>query len=72
MSKTMAIHPAVDQGADTYSVPVITDYGSPPNTAPTTTISVLTAFQFAPRPGPAGAAATRRGRCGCRGRARTG
>jgi hypothetical protein len=46
--------PAIDQGSDTYSVPVVTDSGSPPNTAPTETIDVLTAFQFAPRPGPPG------------------
>jgi Collagen triple helix repeat (20 copies) len=46
--------PAIDQGSDTYSVPVVTDSGSPPNTAPTSTIDVLTAFQFVPRPGPQG------------------
>jgi hypothetical protein len=45
---------AVDQGSDTYSVPVVTDVGSPPNTAPTEPTPVLTAFQFAPRPGPPG------------------
>ena len=48
------IGPAVDQGEDTYSVPVTTNYGSPPDTAPTESIDVLTAFQFAPRPGPPG------------------
>lgn len=46
--------PATDQGEDTYSVPVITDSGSPPDTAPTSPVNVLTAFQFAPRPGPPG------------------
>jgi Collagen triple helix repeat (20 copies) len=46
--------PVSDQGDDTYSVPVVTNYGSPPDTAPSTSIEVLTAFQFAPRPGPPG------------------
>lgn len=44
----------VDQGLDTYSIPVSTYGGSSPTTAPTEPISVLTAFQFMPRPGPKG------------------
>jgi hypothetical protein len=45
---------AVDQGSDTYGVPVSTESGSPPNTAPLEAVDVVTAFQFAPRPGPQG------------------
>jgi hypothetical protein len=44
----------IDQGSDTYVVPVTTDSGSPPNTAPTVPTDVLTAFQFEPRPGEQG------------------
>ncbi|MFL6353379.1 MAG: hypothetical protein ACJ74Z_16225 [Bryobacteraceae bacterium] len=44
----------VDQGSDTYAIPVETYDGSSPATAPTEPISVLTAFQFMPRPGPPG------------------
>ena len=44
----------VDKGSDTYSIPVTTYDGSPPSTAPTGPIEVLTSFQFMPRPGPPG------------------
>ena len=44
----------VDQGASTYTIPVETYSGSPPDTAPNAPITVLTAFQFLPRPGPPG------------------
>jgi len=45
------------EGSDTYVVPVTTDQGSDPNTAPTEPTDVVTAFQFKPldgEPGPEG------------------
>lgn len=48
------VGPVVDLGYYTYSIPVTTDSGSPPDTAPTDPVDVLTAFQFMPRPGPQG------------------